>query len=1383
MKTESASSVSVSGHFTVADSVHAARRLRRIGRARAWIGVAGALAAAAAAHGQTPLAPTDLASWTEFGASAAMHGDWMLIGAPGIAGMSNGGGRVFAFDLSDGGVVDTGVLSPSAQSHNMRFGCALALDGTSAVIGAYKAHEGSVYNCGAAYVFDREGTDWIERAKLTADDGASDAYFGYSVAMDGNLILVGASQRQEGGSSRGAVYSFRRVGDTFIQEAMLLAPDGATGDRFGFGVALSGEWGFVSAPYHYPPEGGGRGAVYIFRRISGAWHFVAKLTNTSDQRSIGGPLAVDGGLLLVGTVNDNVAHAFRLDGETWVREFFFNPTSGIPSHKFGASVALHNNRALFGDPGMPGKGSAYIYDRVGTDWTLRGIYEAGGGQGGLGESCAMGDSRFVLGAPRWNTPTYMAGQAYLYEDGSMPPAMAGSPYPWDGAHPSHGHQFWLDTVLTWSNGVDTSTVDLLLDTVYPPVAKYLDNVPAVGSFSLESLPLVYFQKYYWRIVCRNDHGETPGPIWSFTTRLAPSQFGLTADPLDFGDIPVNTTSAPASFTIHNTGPSEMTGTITPPPRYALSKLDLILPPSHHGPGEAITYWVPANGDRDFELRFMPVEAGDHAGQLVITSSDPDHGGTNLAVSGFGMPPLPGAPTGPSPVDNASNVWTKPRLSWTNGSDTATVDVYFGTSETPPKVLDGVPATETFDPGWLAYDTQYRWQVVCHNAAGSATGPLWRFTTRAAPPSLTVLAPNGGERWPTGTGQLIQWDRGSSGEAVDIDLLSRIGEDEFEHIARLAEEVANTGEWLWEIPAGFKTGDYYVAVTDAEDPMNTDRSDAAFSVEVGASLRVTSPNGGESWGMGERRDVTWTSVNAGDRVTIHLYTTINGYPQFIGTLAERAPNNGAFAWDIPSGHRPGNFYLILIEAEANPSVNDMSDAEFALIRRPSITVEAPLEGARWPVETEQVVTWRSVDVGDYVSIHLYHDGSPIRVLAAAAPNTGFFVWPIAADLVPGDLYQLQIADAEDPTVLGRSARFELTEPPIVITVSQPGEGQSVPLGSRQSVRWTSRHAGPRVTIELWASGAFLQQLEADVPNEGQWNWDVDPRFGPMADCQIRVVDAGQPEASGFSGVFELVEPPTLTVRQPNGGEHWTVGSTQQVQWSLSGEVREVMIDIYSDGQFLATLAPAVPNTGVFDWTISDAYGGKRNRLRISATEAPWVTDDSDGDFTLVAPPPGPPSNLQPNDGELDVPLLALLEWRNGAYTATSDVYLDVLYPPVERVARDLPAGTDFYLTDRLQPATRYYWRVVNKNASGTGEGPVWSFDTEWEPFRITHVEKHTEGMWLQWTPVRGALQYRVMVNQTLDEGFTELDRAPGNSYLHIGAFGYSRIFYRVEPVME
>ena len=94
----------------------------------------------------------------------------------------------------------------------------------------------------------REGSNWNEQQKLIASDGAAEDYFGYSVALDGETALVGAYQADVGGNAyQGAAYLFVRQGASWSQQQKLVANDGAADDRFGVSVALSGETALVGA--------------------------------------------------------------------------------------------------------------------------------------------------------------------------------------------------------------------------------------------------------------------------------------------------------------------------------------------------------------------------------------------------------------------------------------------------------------------------------------------------------------------------------------------------------------------------------------------------------------------------------------------------------------------------------------------------------------------------------------------------------------------------------------------------------------------------------------------------------------------------------------------------------------------------------------------------------------------------------------------------------------------------------------------------------------------------------------------------------------------------------------------------------------------------------
>ena len=102
---------------------------------------------------------------------------------------------------------------------------------------------------GAAYVFTESGSAWTQTAELTASDGAAGNYFGYSVAISGNTVVVGAYNTTVGGIKQGAAYVFTESGSAWTQTAELTASDGAAGNDFGDSVAISGNTVVVGA-YH-----------------------------------------------------------------------------------------------------------------------------------------------------------------------------------------------------------------------------------------------------------------------------------------------------------------------------------------------------------------------------------------------------------------------------------------------------------------------------------------------------------------------------------------------------------------------------------------------------------------------------------------------------------------------------------------------------------------------------------------------------------------------------------------------------------------------------------------------------------------------------------------------------------------------------------------------------------------------------------------------------------------------------------------------------------------------------------------------------------------------------------------------------------------------------
>ena len=145
-----------------------------------------------------------------------------------------------------------------------RFGYSVSISGDYAVIGAYQDDDNGS-DSGSTYIFQRNGSNWTEQAKLTASDGADGDYFGWSVSISGDYAVIGAYQDDDNGSDSGSTYIFQRNGSNWIEQALLTASDGAGNDRFGYSVSISGDYAVCGA-YQDDDNGTCSGSAYIFHK-------------------------------------------------------------------------------------------------------------------------------------------------------------------------------------------------------------------------------------------------------------------------------------------------------------------------------------------------------------------------------------------------------------------------------------------------------------------------------------------------------------------------------------------------------------------------------------------------------------------------------------------------------------------------------------------------------------------------------------------------------------------------------------------------------------------------------------------------------------------------------------------------------------------------------------------------------------------------------------------------------------------------------------------------------------------------------------------------------------------------------------------------------------
>jgi len=183
----------------------------------------------------------DRAAGEYFGWSVDISGDTAVVGAP-YGDDENGSysGCAYIFYRNGSDWFQTAKLIAYDGTAGY-FGWSVAISGDTAVVGAF----GGGSNRGSAYVFDRQGSAWSWTANLVANDGVAFDYFGCSVSVSGDTAVVGAYG--DGGFS-GSAYIFDRNDIEWVQMAKLVANDGVAGDYFGQSVAISGDIATVGAP-------------------------------------------------------------------------------------------------------------------------------------------------------------------------------------------------------------------------------------------------------------------------------------------------------------------------------------------------------------------------------------------------------------------------------------------------------------------------------------------------------------------------------------------------------------------------------------------------------------------------------------------------------------------------------------------------------------------------------------------------------------------------------------------------------------------------------------------------------------------------------------------------------------------------------------------------------------------------------------------------------------------------------------------------------------------------------------------------------------------------------------------------------------------------------
>lgn len=306
-------------------------------------------------------AGNDTGEADNFGWSVDIDGATSVVGAS--SDFPNGvfgAGSAYVFERTGATWIQTQKLVASPTIPNATFGWAVALDGNRMLVSA-RSENTAFFNAGAVYVFERVAGVWSQTARLVPSDGSAFDFFGMSVALHGDTAMIGSAADGPTGSQAGAAYVFEFNGVQWTQVAKLRATDPFLGDGvFSGAVALGSGFALAGSSGHKHAGIVQSGAVYAFERIGGVWQPTQELLSHTPVHSamFGYDVSISGEFALIGSFGEptpvfrlGAGYLFRRSAMGWTEVARLTANDPVAEDLFGGPAALDGNTAVVGVQG------------------------------------------------------------------------------------------------------------------------------------------------------------------------------------------------------------------------------------------------------------------------------------------------------------------------------------------------------------------------------------------------------------------------------------------------------------------------------------------------------------------------------------------------------------------------------------------------------------------------------------------------------------------------------------------------------------------------------------------------------------------------------------------------------------------------------------------------------------------------------------------------------------------------------------------------------------------------------------------------------------------------------------------------------------------------
>jgi len=365
--------------------------------------------------GYNPVADENGESQDLFGTSVSISGNFAIVGAILDEETFGGQGSASFYHFNGSQWVFQQKITDVVPELGAKFGNSVCISGTYAIVGA---PEDGMVNLGSASIYEYNGTNWVLMQKITDSSPNFNAFFGVSVSISGNYAIIGAYGDDVGpGATTGSASVFEYNGTNWVLMQQIVDATGGPDDWFGSSVSVSDDRVIVGA---YKDDDGsfideGSASIYEFNGTN--WVLMQKVTDNSGVVGafFGRSVSLSGDYAIIGAPGEDVggnfdqgsASIFNFNGTNWLfKQKLFDP-GGAPNHQFGASVSISGNLCITGTPGddvqsTPNQGSATIFQRVGIGWQkLQYLTDPGGStMATFGTSVAIDNpnKRFVVGS-------------------------------------------------------------------------------------------------------------------------------------------------------------------------------------------------------------------------------------------------------------------------------------------------------------------------------------------------------------------------------------------------------------------------------------------------------------------------------------------------------------------------------------------------------------------------------------------------------------------------------------------------------------------------------------------------------------------------------------------------------------------------------------------------------------------------------------------------------------------------------------------------------------------------------------------------------------------------------------------------------------------------